>query len=64
VVSRENRHFLLTGAAFLIRLTALAGRERLVDLEKNRGIDPYADLPAIVKKASPFLPTPVLARGL
>lgn len=26
------------------------GRERLVDLEKNRGIDPYADLPAIVKK--------------
>lgn len=26
------------------------GRERLVDLEKNRGIDPYADLLAIVKK--------------
>ncbi len=26
------------------------GTERLVDLEKNRGVDPYADLPAIVKK--------------
>lgn len=26
------------------------GRERLVDLEKNRGIDPYADLPSIVEK--------------